>query len=85
MAHHTRLVQGRLPIENKDIPVLQMAVYLLVHGSLGKERPRGATARTLRDREKRAGNRLPLIPTEFILQKFVGDLLTDRTCVLTSD
>lgn len=74
MAHHTRLVQGRLSIENKDIPVLQVTIHLLIYGSLGKERSRRTTTSTLGNREKCVGDCFPLIPTKFILQKFIGDL-----------
>jgi hypothetical protein len=77
MAHHTRFVQGRLPIENKKIPVLQMTIHLLVHGTLGNERPGGISAGTLRNREKCVGERLSLVPAEFILQKILVTL-TDR-------
>ena len=69
MAHHTRLMQGRLPIENKKIPVLQMTIHLLIHGSLRDERPRGISAGTLGNCEKCVGECLSLIPTEFILKK----------------
>ena len=74
MAHHTRLVQGRLSIENKDIPVLQVTMHLLVYGSFRKERSRRTTTGTLGNREKCVGDCFPLIPTEFILQKVIGDL-----------
>jgi methyl coenzyme M reductase alpha subunit len=39
-----------LSIENKEVPVLQMAIHLLVRGTLGKERPGGISAGTLRNR-----------------------------------
>jgi len=73
MAHHTRFVQGRLPVENESVSVLQMTIHLLVHGSLGYERPRGTATGTLRNREKCVCKRLSLIPAEFILQKTVCD------------
>jgi hypothetical protein len=73
MAHHARLVQGRLSVENQDIPVLQMAIHLLVHGTLGEKRSGDTSTGTLRNREKCVGNRLSLIPAGFILQKIVGD------------
>lgn len=67
MAHHTRFMQGRLPIKNKDIPVLQMTIHLLVHGPLGNERPGSISAGTLGNREKRVGERLSLVPAELVL------------------
>jgi len=69
MAHHTRFVQGRLSIENKKIPILQMTIHLLVHGSLGNERPGDTPTNTLGNRKKCVSEGLPLIPAEVILQK----------------
>lgn len=66
-------MQGRLPIENKDIPILQMTIHLLVHSPLGNKRPGGISAGTLGNREKRVCKRLSLVPAEFVLQKIVGD------------
>jgi len=66
-------MQGRLPVENKDIPILQMTIHLLVHSPLGNERPGVISAGTLGNCEKRVGERLSLVPAEFVLQKAVGD------------
>ena len=73
MAHHTRFVQGRLPIKDKNIPILQMTIHLLVHRSLRNECPGSVSAGTFGNCEKCVCECLSLIPAEFILQKIVGD------------
>ena len=71
VAHHTRLVEGGLTVENQDIAIPKMPVNFLVDSRRGSVQAMtlGRPVRALLRRQQLVRNRRPLFESELFLEE----------------
>lgn len=77
MCHHTRLVQGRLPVQNEDITVTKMSKHLLPHYRCLWAESRNALLYLTRGKQL-IGNSRALLKSKSVLRKYKQKKYPDR-------